>query len=187
MKKILIIFVLCTAGTVAFAQNGSDSAAYELQRKKINHMLDVRAQKFGRYDQSLSEHTGIFGLQTKKDIRRSNEILMDIAKADNEIFRQTKILLDFRAFQQTQAVEKSKEAEGTSLALMYTIKRLQDQVQKLNSEVAQREHETDKLKQNFSVAIVVLISAFLTVIYFAYKKVKMQAMKGPDNFTRREV
>ena len=172
--------VLCTTATIAFAQSNTDSAAYELQRKKINQMLDVRAQKFGIYDQSLSQHTGIFGLQTKKDIRRSNEILMDITKADNEIFRQTKILLDFRAFQQTQAVEKSKEAEGTSLALMYTIKRLQDQVQKLNREAAQREREADKVKQNFSIAILLLVLAFLAVIYIAFRIVKVQTAKTPQ-------
>lgn len=187
MKKILIVIVFCTTATIAFAQSNTDSAAYELQRNKINQMLDVRARKFGIYDQSLSQHTGIFGLQTKKDIRRSNEILMDIAKADNEIFRQTKILLDFRAFQQTQAVEKSKEAEGTSLAMMYTIKRLQDQVQKLNHTAAQHEREADKVERNLIVTIVILILIFTVLIYFAYRIVKVQTAKTPDNFSRREV
>src|SRR3569623_904302 len=101
MKKFLICLLLFAAGTV-HAQSTSDSLAYNLQRKKINAMLDVRRQKFGRSQESLSKHTGIFGLQTKKDIRNSNEILMQIALTDDEIFRQLKILLDYSAFAQTQ-------------------------------------------------------------------------------------
>ena len=61
-------------------------------------MLDNRRNKFGQYDESLHKHTGIFGLQTKKDIRRSNDILMDIAKTDDSIFMQIKILLNYRTF-----------------------------------------------------------------------------------------
>ncbi len=104
MKNIILLTIACLLLTSTYAQTQSDSLAYQLQRKKINSMLAVRAQKFGRYDESLDKHTGIFGLQTKKDIRRSNEILMDIVKTDNEIYRQLKILLDYRTFQQTQVL-----------------------------------------------------------------------------------
>lgn len=83
MKKIgLTLLALFTTAAVV-AQKNTDSLAYQMQRAKINAMLAVRAQKFGQYSQSLALHTGIFGLQTKKDIRRSNDILMDIAKTDD--------------------------------------------------------------------------------------------------------
>lgn len=170
MKKLLSTAIFFAIALMGYAQTRSDSAAYELQRTKINRMLDVRAQKFGQYDQSLSQHTGIFGLQTKKDIRRSNEILMDIVKADNDIYKQIKILLDFRAFQQTQAVEKSKTAESTSLNLMYTIKRLQDQVQKLNQEATVRLKEEAAMKQNFYIAVILLIVTFILLWRFRTPK-----------------
>src|SRR5665213_190191 len=95
MKKIVLFIGFYLSVSCAFAQGNTDSLAYQLQRKKINAMLADRALKFGRYDESLSKHTGIFGLQTKKDIRRSNDILMDIVKTDNAIYRELKILLEY--------------------------------------------------------------------------------------------
>src|ERR1700712_954325 len=103
MKKIIPACLLCLLCAHTFAQKqNNDSLAYQLERAKINQMLESRAQKFGQYDKSLSEHTGIFGLQTKKDIRRSNDILMNISKTDDSIFKEIKILMDYRVFQQTQ-------------------------------------------------------------------------------------
>src|ERR1700744_6100442 len=126
MKNILFPLLFCLSFVNSHAQSKTDSTAYEAQRKKINNMLAVRSQKFGQYDQSLAQHTGIFGLQTKKDIRRSNDILMDIVKTDNEIYKQLKILLDYRTFQQSQVQDKSKETESQSLGFMYTINQLRD-------------------------------------------------------------
>ena len=100
ISAAVVILLFFTLG--AFAQTANDSLAYQLQRKKINNMLAVRKIKFGSYDQSLNMHTGIFGLQTKKDIRRSNDILMDIVQTDNDIYKELKILLDYRAFQQAR-------------------------------------------------------------------------------------
>jgi len=170
MKKILLLITVCFLFINANAQTKSDSLAYQLQRKKINSMLAVRAQKFGRYDQSLSEHTGIFGFQTKKDIRRSNEILMDIVKTDNEIYRQLKILLDYRTFQQTQVLDKSKETETIALNFMRTINRLQNQNEKLkkNADEMMREHE--RSTRNFSIIIVGLILALIGLLWNNYRK-----------------
>ena len=73
MKKLILIFLVISVGCRAFAQTNSDSIAYQQERTKINAMLAQRTLKFGQYDQSLTKHTGIFGLQTKKDIRNSND------------------------------------------------------------------------------------------------------------------
>src|ERR1700710_330540 len=102
VKILFLINIFLFLSISAFAQVNSDSLAYQLQRKKINEMLAQRTLKFGQYDASLSMHTGIFGFQTKKDIRRSNDILMDIVKTDNDIYKELKILLDYRVFQQSQ-------------------------------------------------------------------------------------
>jgi hypothetical protein len=102
MKRITLLFLFSVFFTASYAQVNTDSLAYQFQRKKINGMLDLRRQKFGQYGQSLSQHTGIFGLQTKKDIRNSNAILMDIVNTDNDIFQQLKILLDYRTFIRTR-------------------------------------------------------------------------------------
>ena len=170
MKKTFLLITICFLFTNAFSQINSDSLAYELQRKKINSMLAVRSQKFGKYDQSLSQHTGIFGLQTKKDIRRSNEILMGIVKTDNAIYKQLKILLDYRTFQQTQVVDKSKEMESTNLHYMNTINVLRRQNEKLTKEANEMvlSHENSSL--NFTLIIIFMAIALAWLLWSKYNR-----------------
>lgn len=157
MKK-LCLFILCVLTLVEVkAQSKADSIAYQEQRKKINLLLQERTQKFGQYNVSLTEHTGIFGLQTKKDIRRSNEILMNIVSTDNEIFRQLKILLDYRTSQQEQVQVQSKQSEDVSVAYMNTINRLRNQQDLLKKQLAQAQAEQEKAKQPYLIIIGVLI------------------------------
>src|SRR5690554_3634155 len=65
----------------------ADSLDYELQRQKVNHLLDQRSARFGHFDESLKKRTGIFGLKTKRDMQASLDILHEIVLTDNEIFR----------------------------------------------------------------------------------------------------
>ncbi|MDB5002690.1 MAG: hypothetical protein JWQ34_915 [Mucilaginibacter sp.] len=155
---------MCFLFAGAFAQSNSDSLTYQVQRNKINSMLAVRSQKFGQYDQSLSEHTGIFGFQTKKDIRRSNDILMDIVKTDNEIYQQLKILLAYRTFQQSQVLDKSKETENTALESMYTINKLQNQLEKIKKEQEENIRLQDKASLNFKIIVFILVGIILFLL-----------------------
>ncbi|WP_299354554.1 hypothetical protein [Mucilaginibacter sp.] len=164
MKKIILFGLMCFLFAGAFAQSNSDSLTYQVQRNKINSMLAVRSQKFGQYDQSLSEHTGIFGFQTKKDIRRSNDILMDIVKTDNEIYQQLKILLAYRTFQQSQVLDKSKETENTALESMYTINKLQNQLEKIKKEQEENIRLQDKASLNFKIIVFILVGIILFLL-----------------------
>ena len=164
----MVLFCVATT-TATFGQERSDSAAYEMQRKKINGMLSQRSAKFGQYDASLSQHTGIFGLQTKKDIRRSNEILMDIVRTDNDIYKQLKILLDYRAFQQTQVQQKAKQVENTQLGFMYSIKKLQDEVARLKAANEKQAKETKRSNRNFYIATVLIVLFVISLLITAMK------------------
>src|SRR5690554_7464066 len=64
-----------------------DTLAYEIQRQRVNTLLDQRSARFGQFDQSLNSRTGIFGLKTKKDMQNSIDILKEIVITDNNIFR----------------------------------------------------------------------------------------------------
>jgi hypothetical protein len=168
MKKLVWICLLCGVCSYTLAQNkNTDSLAYQLQRAKINHMLDVRKQKFGQYDQSLSKHTGIFGLQTKKDIRRSNDILMDIVKTDDDLFREIKVLMDYRVYQQQQVQSKSAEAESFNLGFMNTINRLRQQIDQLKQE-AQKEHEHHV--RVLRIFIILFVFMLGSILYLLFKK-----------------
>ncbi|WP_345100834.1 hypothetical protein [Mucilaginibacter panaciglaebae] len=164
MKKIIPFCLLCFFCLNAAAQFKADSIAYQRQRAKINAMLAVRTEKFGQYDESLSKHTGIFGLQTKKDIRRSNNILMDIVKTDNNIYRELKILLEYRTFQQNQVQDQSKETEHIATESMYTINRLQDQLLKLKKQNEENIKLQDKASLNFKIIVFILVIIILFLL-----------------------
>ena len=89
-----------------------DTSAYEVQRKRVNQLLADRSAKFGQYDQSLISRTGIFGLKTKKDIERSTDILTEIVRTDNDIFRELKVLLDYKDFEKTEAQSQAGETQS---------------------------------------------------------------------------
>jgi hypothetical protein len=173
MKKLITACLLCLLYTTTFAQKNSvDSMAYQLQRAKINQMLDVRREKFGQYEESLSKHTGIFGLQTKKDIRRSNDILMDIAKTDDSLFREIKILMDYRVFQQQQAQTHSTETENVNLGFMTTINKLRGQSDQLKQELQlERDHRISQLR----IFIIVFVLMLGSILYLIFKKRAVKA------------
>jgi hypothetical protein len=175
MRKIALLFLFCliaTLGASAQSPVNSDSVAYQLQRQKINNMLAARKQKFGQYDQSLGQHTGIFGFQTKDDIRRSAGILMDIAKTDDNIFKELKILLEYRDFQQRQIQSHSKEAETTAAGYMEVINRLRQQNIKLKADLQQSQKDQGSSKTIYIVIIVLMLAS---ILFSLFRKSRVKA------------
>jgi hypothetical protein len=173
MKKLIAAFLLCLTYCCSFAQKGNpDSLAYQLQRAKINHMLDLRRLKFSEYDQSLTRHTGIFGLQTKKDIRKSNEILMEIVKTDDDIFRELKVLLDYRVFEQQQVQTKSTQTENVNLGFMTTINRLRQQMDQLKLEAQKEKEHRESLLRIYIIVFVLMLGS---ILYLLTKKRTVKA------------
>ncbi len=159
--------------TNCFAQqNNPDSLAYQLQRARINAMLLHRKEKFGQYDQSVKKHSGIFGMQTKKDIRRSNDILMDIDSTDDEIFRQIKVLLDFKAYQQIKVVKKSEQLENQEFGLMETVNKLKSENAQLKAELTKQRHDFEG-KLRFHIIVMVLMLASILVLLLRKRRVKV--------------
>ncbi|MDO3643105.1 hypothetical protein [Mucilaginibacter sp. L3T2-6] len=186
--KRLIVFIITTGLTFnVSAQFKSDSIAYQQQRKKINAMLAERTKKFGLYDESLSKHTGIFGFQTKKDIRRSNDILMDIVKTDNNIYKELKILLEFRTFQQKQVQTKSKEAESSNLGYMTTINTLRAQMDALRRRADKEEMEHEKTRNTLMLVIIGICVVIIGWMLFRpRKRLTATGKKGTTASRRRK-
>lgn len=126
MIKKLSWIIIFTVSISSFAK-AQDTSAYEIQRAKINALLADRSAKFGQYDESLSARTGIFGFQTKRDIKNSNEILRQIALTDNEIFTQLKVLMDYKDLQVEQVKTVASSNSESIINYRKTIKSLQDQ------------------------------------------------------------
>ena len=156
MRFLLLIISL---GFVCNAQAAqTDTSAYQTQRLKINSLLAERSTKFGQYDLSLSARTGIFGLQTKNDLRNSNDILREIILNDNNIFRELKILMNYKD-QEVQQVQSNAATTNKRIeAYMQTIKRLQDQNDQLKTASTQVIQKKDA-----STYVIILLSLIIVV------------------------
>ncbi|MFA6278219.1 MAG: hypothetical protein WC622_15830 [Pedobacter sp.] len=141
IKKIAFSFLIISS--IIAQVSAQDTSAYEIQRLKINTLLAERSAKFGQYDESLNTKTGIFGFQTKRDIRNSNEILRQIALNDNDIFKELKILLDYKDLQ----VEQVKTTVNTNSESIQnyrrSIKNLQDQNESLTNSANKADNSRD--------------------------------------------
>lgn len=164
MKKLILLLLLCFCTASVFAQANTDSLVYQAQRKKINGMLAQRKLKFGQYDSSLSQHTGIFGLQTKKDIRNSNDILMGIVKMDDDILLQTKILLEYRVDRQKQVQSHATETVDSNIGFMSAINKLRnenEQLQKQLDDAAKAQQKSANITMMAVIAFIVVVLLFL--------------------------
>lgn len=165
MIKNLLFLILLSLAVSSSAQ--VDTNSYQSQRLKINALLQERSSRFGQYDQSLNQRTGIFGFQTKKDIKNSNEILRQIVLNDNNIFKELKILLDYKDLQ-VQQVQSTAEASNERIrSYMAAIKKLQDQNEILRKQISEQEKESGS--SNFNV-ILLLVLLLLVAGYIIYTK-----------------
>jgi hypothetical protein len=169
MKKFILIIFFCLAVTSTFAQAVNDSVAYQAEHAKINAMLARRAQKFGQYDQSLTMHSGIFGMQTKNDIRRSNDILMDIVKTDDSVYRELKILFEYSIYQRDQVQNRTEQSETSNFGYMTTINKLRNQIETVKAEAEKQQDQYQKTKVVFIIGLLVM---FGLIVYLLSRKKK---------------
>jgi uncharacterized protein YneF (UPF0154 family) len=175
MKKYsYLLFSIVLLTFQGFAQQ--DTSSYSAQRVKVNSLLQQRSQRFGQYDESLNQRTGIFGWQTKRDIKNSNEILRQVVLTDNNIFKELKVLMDYKDLQNQQKVAVADNSQERIENYMRTIKKLQDQNDQLRNQVK-------KIGQGVSIYIIVfLILVMLGGFYFFNKKIK--GMNPPKSINK---
>ncbi len=159
MKHIYIILILFGISVQAKAQ---DSTAYTKKKKKVNDLLDQRNAKFGQYEQSLASKTGIFGLKTKKDMQKSIDILSEIVITDNHVFKELKILMDYKDMEKTVSDTRVTESGERINNYMMTIARLQKQ----NEELIRESKELEKSIRIETAFIVLLTIAIITLFFF---------------------
>lgn len=167
MLKKTLFFLLIFSTFKAFSFQ-TDTSAYQTQRLKINALLAARSAKFGQYQESLSSRTGIFGLQTKKDIRNSNEILRQIALNDNDIFKELKILMDYKDLEVKVVQSNADQSSSRIQNYQLSIKQLQDQNQLLKTQL----QALEKNKSFTHLVIALLIFSLFGLTWFFLKKLK---------------
>lgn len=166
LMYVLGMGVLFSSAPVQASQG--DSAAYEALRAKINGMLQDRSAEFGRYDQSLNMRTGIFGLQTKRDIRNSNEILRQIVLKDNDIFKELKVLLEYKDLQVKQQTTAVTDHSDRLIRYRASIKQLQDSNQELREQL--KKLEGRKSLANYIVVFLLLVVTGGVYLFYRSRK-----------------
>jgi hypothetical protein len=177
MKYLLLLTSLLLFSAGVFAQVNTDSVAYNKQRNKINAMLAARKVKFSQYDSSLTKRSGIFHMQTKNDIRKSNDILMDIVSTDDEIFIELKKLFDYRtsqlnytAYQKKQIENNAKEIEKTRTAYMNTINRYRDENEALKTQLAKQTADYKKRQTLYIIVFGFMLASILVLLVINRKR-----------------
>nr|WP_121273135.1 hypothetical protein [Pedobacter schmidteae] len=166
VRKIFILLLTCLSfNAIAFQ---TDTSAYQTQRLRINALLGQRSAKFGQYEESLNARTGIFGFQTKRDIRNSNEILRQIVLNDNNIFKELKTLMDYKDLEVSAVKNDANQTSDRIQNYKLAIKTLQDQKEQLYKETLSL--KVDKNLSNIVIAVLVLLIAGL--IWFFTRKIK---------------
>ena len=172
LRVFLLLIGLCGAADVMAVQ--TDTSAYMMQRFKINNLLAERSAKFGQYELSLNSRTGIFGMQTKNDIKNSNEILRGVILSDNNIFRELKILMNYKDQEVSQVQSNAQATNKRIEGYMLAIKKLQDKNDELKNSAGQTLEKKD-------LATYVIIFLSLVIIaggIFFYSKLKQKSAIG---------
>jgi hypothetical protein len=177
MKYLLLLTSLLLFGACVFAQVNTDSVAYNKQRNKINAMLADRKVKFSQYDSSLTKRSGIFHMQTKNDIRKSNDILMDIVSTDDEIFIELKKLFDYRtsqlnytAYQKKQVENNVKEVEKARIGYMNTINSYRKQNEALSAQLKKQSEDYEKRKALYMIVFGFMLASILVLLVIKRKR-----------------
>lgn len=146
----------------------ADTSAYQTQRLRVNALLAERSAKFGQYDQSLNARTGIFGFQTKKDIRNSNEILRQIVLNDNNIFKELKTLMEYKDLEVTAVKNDANQTNDRIENYKLAIKTLQDQNEQLRKEAKSIANG----KSFLNIVMVLLVLSIIGLVWFFTRKLK---------------
>lgn len=169
MKKYLSSFIallLCCNVLSAQSLANTDSLTFEDQRERVNKLLNERSQKFGEFDSSLNQKTGIFGIfKTKRDMESSMEILKKIVLTDNHIFLETKKLLDLKDSESEKQEQLALGYDQQVTAYMKTVSKLQAENEKLQQQIENLENQD----HNNDLLHYLLLAVSLILAGFVYK------------------
>ena len=97
-------------------------------------------------------------------------ILAEIVKTDNAILKETKVLLDYKTFEQEKVVTESKENSEKNLAYMRTINKLQTENERLKNELIILKDSRNNYKLYFYILLITLVAGGLFIYSKFYRK-----------------
>lgn len=175
---LLLVNMLFTASAICQELVKPDTSAYELQRQKVNQLLDQRSARFGQFDESLNKRTGIFGLKTKKDMQASIDILKEIVLTDNHIFKETKRLLDFKDSEKAEIEKQASEFDSRINGYIMTISKLQKEQAALRMQIDLLEHDNQTTSGFLGFGIILLSIAVGSLIGYWFLHIQLKKRKA---------
>ena len=171
--RIILFFLSIFTYTLSFAQSPLDtSSSFEDQRQRVNNLLNERSKKFGEYDISLEKKSGIFGLfKSKNDMQKSIDILKQIVINDNNIFIETKKLLELKDSEKEKFEKLANEYDEQVTAYVKTIATLQNENDKLRKQINDLNNQEDS-NSTYSYMYILIIISLTVIIFFLYRQMK---------------
>ncbi|MBK7854869.1 MAG: hypothetical protein IPJ79_08155 [Bacteroidetes bacterium] len=157
------IFFYCSAAAMGSCKSKRNISRYKrILPTAIAKTICEREQKFKSYSESLLERNGIFGGKTKKDVLRSNEILKDLVKNDNQIINVLNRVVDFRNYEKFQWFTINWNIEQRLDNLLRATDTLSKQVTALKQ-------QNNKLQANNRWLIVLAVALFILSVVLIIK------------------
>jgi hypothetical protein len=174
MQRFLVFFAVVCLLQTGNALKAQDTLAYEVQRQRVNELLNQRSARFGEFNKSLEARTGIFGFKTKKDMQASIDILKEIVQTDNHIFKETKVLIDYKDMEKTFISSQNEQSTARINGYVNTISKLEKHQEALNLSLLELENRYNRLLV-FSLFSGIALISLLAIIL----KRKFQAKRRP--------
>lgn len=162
MRIFILIFCL-SINTFSFAQRTTQEIE---TRKRLSELVSERRERFEQFQTAIENKTGIFGNQTKKDLREANDILMDVVKTDNRIILELQRLLDYKSYEKTSENYSSGANEAKLQQYLVAIDNLNNKNQSLQHEVLRLE----KKQQRTLILLWIVGIGSLLLLLFQYLK-----------------
>ena len=185
MLRMILFSLLMGSSLLVFPQASTiDSLNYELQRQKVNTLLDQRQDRFGQYENSLKSRSGIFGLKTKRDMQSSIDILLQIVEMDTEVFLETRKLLTFKdqmleysEFEKEKIQGLTSEYDQRINGYISTISKVQQEQDRLRAEINALRSKNANANVFIFLALIILIGTGVVLWYRKKKKNGESAVK----------
>lgn len=150
MRILLIVFLF-----LALPSAGAEGSLSD--KEQLKQLLQERKDRFDRYMSSLQEKSGWFGGKSKKDLLRSQEILVEIVRLDNRMISVLNRQLDYKNFEKTEMTYNSLQDYEKQNQLLQELNHSRKALAELQKK------QSDALK-TIRIRTTVLVLAFLTAL-----------------------
>lgn len=142
-------------------------------RTRLMELVKERKARFEEFDKAIETKSGIFGNQTKKDLKAANEVLREIVKTDNRIIFELQRLLDQKSFEKT--AETYKESSETRKRESYL--QAIDNLNKTKRELEQKNKDLSKQLERSSL-IHWILGILLLVVTFLFLRTRFKKQQA---------